>query len=45
MKIEGVDPLEEDEEESVFTRESITEEESPCAHQVQTRPKPRFDEC
>ena len=35
----------EGEEESVFTRESITNEDPPNAHQAQHRPKPRVDEC
>ena len=31
--------------EAVFTRESITKEDSANAHQAQHRPKSRFDEC
>ena len=45
VKIEG-DPLNtQHTEETVFTRESITEEEEPNVHQAQHRLKPRFDEC
>ena len=33
------------EEEAVFTRESITNEDPPNAQKAQHRPNPRFDEC
>ena len=35
----------EDEEEVVCIRDSITKEDPSNAYQVQHRPKPRFDEC
>ena len=35
---------EKEKEEAVFTRESITKEDPPNAHQVHHRPNPRFDE-
>ena len=43
MKIEGEGK--EEEEDFVFTRDSIAEEDPPNAHQAQHRRNARFDEC